>query len=46
METREELATRLEVLVGTLRTAVKAGLPQGCVAQLEKIVLGGCFDAF
>ena len=21
-------------------------LPEGCVAELEEIVLGGCFDAF
>lgn len=46
MESREELATTLEVLVGTLRAAVKARLPKGCVAQLEEIMLGGCFDVF
>ena len=46
MEAGEEVAARLEALVGVLRVAVEAGLPEGCVAELEEIVLGECFDAF
>ena len=46
MEAREEVAARREALVGTLRVAVEVGLPEGCVAELEEIVLGQCFDAF
>ena len=42
----EEVATRREALVGALRVAVEIGLPEGCVAELEEIVLGECFDAF
>ena len=46
MEAGEEVAARLEILVGALRVAVEVGLPEGCVAELEGIVLGECFDAF
>ena len=46
METGEEVAARREALVGTLRAAVEVGLPEGCVAELEEIMLGECFDAF
>ena len=41
----EGVAARREVLVGALRVAAEAGLPEGCVAELEEIVLGDCFDA-
>ena len=46
MEAGEEVAARREDLVGALRVAVEVGLPEGCVAELEEIVLGECFDAF
>ena len=46
MEAGEEVAARREALVGALRVAVEVGLPEGCVAELEEIVLGECFDAF
>ena len=46
MEAGEEVAARREALVGALRVAVEVGLPKGCVAELEEIVLGECFDAF
>ena len=37
---------RREALVGALRVAVQIGLPEGCVVELEEIVLGECFNAF
>ena len=40
MEAGEEVAARREALVGALRVAVEVGLPERCVAELEKIVLG------
>ena len=40
MEAGKEVAARREALVGALRTAVEVGLPEGCVVELEKIVLG------
>ena len=46
MEAGEEVAARREALVGVLRVAVEVGLPEGCVAELEEIVLGECFSAF
>ena len=46
MEAGEEVAGRREALVGALRVAVEVGLPERCVAELEEIVLGECFDAF
>ena len=46
METGEEVVARREALVAALRVAVEVGLPEGCVAELEEIVLGECFDAF
>ena len=46
MEAGEEVAARREALMGALRVAVEVGLPEGCVAELEAIVLGECFDAF
>ena len=46
MEAGEEVAVRREALVGALRVAVEVGLPEGCVAELEEILLGECFDAF
>ena len=46
MEAGEEVAGRCEALVGGLRVAVGVGLLGGCVAGLEEIVLGECFDAF
>ena len=46
MEAGEDVAARREALVGALRVAVEVGLPEGCVAELEEIVLGECFDAF
>ena len=46
MKAGEEVAARREVLVGALRMAVEVGLPEGCVAELEEIVLLECFDAF
>ena len=46
MEAGEELAARREALVSALRVAVDFGLPEGCVGDLEEIVLGECFDAF
>ena len=46
MEAGDEVAARREALVGALRVAVEVGLPEGCVAELEEIVLGECFDAF
>ena len=45
-EAGEEVAARREALVGALRVAVEVGLPKRCVAELEEIVLGECFDAF
>ena len=46
MEAGEEVAARREALVGALRVAVEVGLSGGCVAELEEIVLGECFDPF
>ena len=46
MEAGEEVAARHEALVSALRVTVEVGLPEGCVAELEEIVLGECFDAF
>ena len=46
MEAGEEVAARHEALVGACRVAVEVGFPEGCVAELEEIVLGECFDAF
>ena len=46
MEAGEEVAARREALVGASRVAAEVGLPEGCVAELDKIVLGECFDAF
>ena len=46
MEAGEEVAARREALVGALRVAVKVELPEGCVAELEEIMMGECFDAF
>ena len=46
MGAREEVAARREALVVALRVAVKVGLPEGCVAELENVVLGECFDTF
>ena len=46
MEAGEEVAARREALVGALRVAVEVGLPEGCEAELEEVVLGECFDAF
>ena len=46
MEAGEEVIARREALVGALHVAVKVGLPEGCVAELEEIVLGERFDAF
>ena len=40
------MAARRRALVGALRVAVEVGLPEGCVAELEDILLGECFDAF
>ena len=45
-EFEKEVAARREVLVGALRVAVEVGLPEGCVADLEEIVLEECLDAF
>ena len=44
MEVGEEVAARREALVGALRVAVEVGLSERCVAELEEIVLGDCFD--
>lgn len=46
MKAGEEVAARREALVGGLSVAVETGLPEGCVAELEEIVVGECFDAF
>ena len=46
LEAGEEVAARREALVGAFRVTVKVGLPEGCVAKLEEIVLGEYFDAF
>ena len=46
METGEEVAARREALACALRVAVEVGLPEGCMAELEEIVLGECFNAF
>ena len=46
MDAAEEVALRREALVCALRVAVEAELPEGCVAEVEEIVLGECFDAF
>ena len=46
MEAGQEVTTRREALVGALRVAVEGGLPEGCMAEGEEIVLGECFDAF
>ena len=46
MEAGEEVAARREALVGAFCVAVEVGLPEGCVAELEEIILGECFDAF
>ena len=46
MEVGEEVAAKREAMVGALRVAVKVWLPEGCVAELEEILLGECFDAF
>ena len=46
MEAGEEVAARHEALVGALRVAVEVGLPEGCVAELEEIVLGECWTRF
>ena len=46
MEAGEEVAAMRDALVGDLRVAVEVGLPEGCVAELEEIVLRECFDAF
>ena len=35
-----------EALVGALRVAVEVRLPEGCVTELEEILLGECFEAF
>lgn len=35
-----------EALVGALRPGVEAGMPKGCVAELDEIVLEGCSDVF
>ena len=40
------MVARREALVGALRVAVEVGLPEGCDAELEKIVLGEFLDAF
>ena len=40
MEAGEVVAARREALVGALRVAVEVGLAEGCVAELEEIVLG------
>ena len=46
MEAGEEVATRREALVGASRVAVEAGLPEGCVAELEDIVLETALTRF
>ena len=46
MEAREEVDARHEAQVGALRVAEDVWLPKGCMAELEEIVLGECFDAF
>ena len=45
MEAGEEVAARREALVGDLRVAVEVGLPEGCVADQEDILLES-LDAF
>ena len=40
------MTARCKALVGSLRMVVEVGLPEGCVAELEKIVLGECVDTF
>ena len=39
VEAGEEVAARREALVSVLRESVEVGLPEGCVAELEEIVL-------
>ena len=46
MEAGEEVTARREALVSALCVAVEVGLSEGCVAELEGIVLGECFGAF
>ena len=46
LEAREEVDARREALVGALRLPVDVWLTKGCMAELEEIVLGECFDAF
>ena len=46
MKTEEKVAARREALMGVFRVAVEVELLEGCVAELEEIVLGECFDAF
>lgn len=45
MEVREEVSVRHDALLGALRAAVEAGLPEGCVVELETVVLGEHFEA-
>ena len=46
VEAGEEVTARREALVCALHVAVEVGWPEGCVAEIEEIVLGECFDAF
>ena len=45
MEAGEEVAARREALVVALRVSVEVGLPEGCVAEQEDILLGESLDA-
>ena len=46
VEAGEEVAVRREALVGTSSVGVDVGLPKGCEAELEEIMLGELFDGF
>ena len=46
IEARENVAATCEALVGTLCVAVEVGLPEGCLVDIEEIVLEEYFDAF
>ena len=46
MEAEEKVASRREALVDSLRVAVEVGLSEGCVEEVDEIVLGEYFDGF